>query len=479
MSVVNHILETPELPTMSLFDQLLPVEIVSRIFLTPFDEDGDDVEVNASPQHHPITISHVSRRWRDIALSTPMLWTEIDLVHDVDGFPLSRLFVERSAECSLTIYMQFDSPAGMEVEDAKVGGAFEVIVPHMRRWRNLFFGTVYLNSFRHLSEHEQSFSAPQLECLHLSCESTSAPPIITIAPHFAPELSELSLSAVQLNFNVSHTPKLSSLDLCGVNFVPLWALGKVMASSQLVEVDIHEIGLITDQVLHDHATSTPVTCPNLLRFSIGIFRTAAVMTKLLTLIRAPRLEELALRGHVTNVAHDEVVRALCEPATSYPSITSLLLDGLTVHDKIGANWAGLFKQHPLIDRLVIGDHTYSIDRIISSLVNPPPSPDAGSGAVTPEALLLPNLRELHLKGAPFSGILSLAEKRRVRGCMFVLVIDAEEFTPPWVMEQCTRALRGEGEVRVMPLSNLYMEARAKAHQKAREQTISMTRASMR
>ncbi|KAJ7134288.1 hypothetical protein C8R44DRAFT_609878, partial [Mycena epipterygia] len=60
--------------------RFLPPEILSLIFMQcPRAEDHDQGLRNPSPRVAPLLLVRICSRWRHIALSTPMLWTDLQL----------------------------------------------------------------------------------------------------------------------------------------------------------------------------------------------------------------------------------------------------------------------------------------------------------------------------------------------------------------------------------------------------------------
>ncbi|KAJ6577954.1 hypothetical protein B0H19DRAFT_1229908 [Mycena capillaripes] len=115
----------------------LPNEIVSEIFIQ---------FLPAYPHFPPLTgifsptlLTHICRRWREIALGTPALWKAIgsyDNAGRISCNPemLSHLFdtwLDRSRSCPLSIEYH-------ETSDARIDAGFlEALVPHRARWEHL------------------------------------------------------------------------------------------------------------------------------------------------------------------------------------------------------------------------------------------------------------------------------------------------------------------------------------------------------
>ncbi|KAJ7659164.1 hypothetical protein DFH06DRAFT_437322 [Mycena polygramma] len=122
----------------------LPNEIISEIFLhtveptraggVPSSTDG------------PLLVAQICRRWRDIALSTPRLWSNISL--DLENIPayegqlhLLETWLRRSGDCPLFISI-IHQPRPLPSElwgkyDGSVREFVRAILPHRRRWQEL------------------------------------------------------------------------------------------------------------------------------------------------------------------------------------------------------------------------------------------------------------------------------------------------------------------------------------------------------
>lgn len=72
------------------FTHGLPVEILSRVFVLYVD--SHDCTGDVAFDTSPVCLSHVCRRWRDVALGIPILWRRVHLHsrHIVDDWYTSR-----------------------------------------------------------------------------------------------------------------------------------------------------------------------------------------------------------------------------------------------------------------------------------------------------------------------------------------------------------------------------------------------------
>jgi len=85
-----------------------------------------------------LTISHVTRHWRDIAIHSPLLWTYIDVSPD-QKLDAITAYTQRSKMCTFAVHYShpayaFETLAYERVLDA----SFDLIIPHVHRWKSIF-----------------------------------------------------------------------------------------------------------------------------------------------------------------------------------------------------------------------------------------------------------------------------------------------------------------------------------------------------
>lgn len=103
-----------------------------------------------------LVVAKVCRRWRNIALWTPKLYSFID----ARNLTITRIFLRRSNNLPIDIYMQSNASS------TNVHGIMTEVKPHFLRVRELQFQARY-QSMLALTLHVGSLSAPMLESLHL------------------------------------------------------------------------------------------------------------------------------------------------------------------------------------------------------------------------------------------------------------------------------------------------------------------------
>ncbi|KAJ7841560.1 hypothetical protein B0H13DRAFT_144336, partial [Mycena leptocephala] len=89
----------------------------------------------------PTILTHICRRWREIALSNPALWSVLsyddDIPSDLKGH-IFDIWLNRSRDCSLSL--QFGRGSGtLRMDNNRI---LEAVVPHRARWERL---ELYIN----------------------------------------------------------------------------------------------------------------------------------------------------------------------------------------------------------------------------------------------------------------------------------------------------------------------------------------------
>ncbi|KDQ17438.1 hypothetical protein BOTBODRAFT_172478 [Botryobasidium botryosum FD-172 SS1] len=128
----------------------LPTEIISLIFRF-IEPDSLHTTLDTCARYSvPLNVSSVSRRWRQVALSTPEIWSKIDM----HSMSLAALFIERSKRAPLDVAVDQDP------------NMMALVLPHIDRWRAL---RAIIPT--RLGEPQPLVPAPKLEALSIICGS--------------------------------------------------------------------------------------------------------------------------------------------------------------------------------------------------------------------------------------------------------------------------------------------------------------------
>ncbi|KAF8551261.1 hypothetical protein OG21DRAFT_1418332, partial [Imleria badia] len=152
------------------FARPMPVEVVANIF-----------DFASHSSHDPITqsisLSHVCKQWRQISLSTPSLWTFIQLSLPLSKSQLTRTcaWILRSRNRPLDIYMDFRDPDWDWDEASPILGSkameslMRFLVPHASRWHSIELLTdTWAPIFTFLSCTAAIESTPLLQSIRLA-----------------------------------------------------------------------------------------------------------------------------------------------------------------------------------------------------------------------------------------------------------------------------------------------------------------------
>ncbi|KAJ7866327.1 hypothetical protein B0H13DRAFT_2670755 [Mycena leptocephala] len=216
----------------------LPNEIVSNIFVH---------FLPAYPHYPPLTgllsptlLTQICRRWREIALGTPALWSAIS--SHIRRIPLEQkahifdLWLKRSRFCPLSLKI---------VDGTNVAAILAAAIPHRARWEHLELNNL---SPSHLPILECSM--PLLRHLDLSLSDSSA----VATEVFAPLLRTVVLSDVAASSVILPWARLTSLTL--LNVYPRQCVPILQKTSNLVRCEL-EVWFDSDNREHGPDITLP------------------------------------------------------------------------------------------------------------------------------------------------------------------------------------------------------------------------------
>ncbi|KAJ7633191.1 hypothetical protein FB45DRAFT_1058154 [Roridomyces roridus] len=116
----------------------LPAEITSEIFLQFLPSYPERPSV-VGP-YSPSLLLQICRRWRDVALATPTLWSTMELIlespqYHAGQLDLLKVWLPRSGNCALSIQLECD----MDDDEALaiIGQYIEALLCHPSRWQDM------------------------------------------------------------------------------------------------------------------------------------------------------------------------------------------------------------------------------------------------------------------------------------------------------------------------------------------------------
>ncbi|KAF8971064.1 hypothetical protein BDZ97DRAFT_1335494 [Flammula alnicola] len=129
---------TCDLETIQPIDKV-PPELLSEIFnaVLPPNED-----ISISLDAGPFLVSHVSRKWRHVALSDSRLWSSFRITITINTKPhhisLINLWIDRSSSQPISLTLWIDPFAHLKPETCKMATAvFRLLAAQSARWRRL------------------------------------------------------------------------------------------------------------------------------------------------------------------------------------------------------------------------------------------------------------------------------------------------------------------------------------------------------
>ncbi|KAJ7252141.1 hypothetical protein B0H12DRAFT_626666 [Mycena haematopus] len=176
----------PNLPFIRMHDPSpilrLSRDVLSEIFLWTLPSNGfQPLNTRGWIPSEPLTLSHVSNLWRDIAISTPALWSTIwvDRPREVH-IAMVKLWIEYSRQCPLIIYLRQTPPGQppspfMDPREHELTDKILLILAHqLYRWKRVTFLFTHHAQLSLLDLPEFPSAAPLLEHIHISTSGWDA-----------------------------------------------------------------------------------------------------------------------------------------------------------------------------------------------------------------------------------------------------------------------------------------------------------------
>ncbi|KAJ6571707.1 hypothetical protein B0H19DRAFT_1130810 [Mycena capillaripes] len=190
-------------PALTISD--LPNELLVAIATAGQEGRVPDTDPQPMVSKTEWTLSHLSRRFRDIIVGAPALWTIVEANLNAEGsVEILKLYLERSRACD--IWATLRRPSVGSVDDLKlIEKRINQIFPHVHRMRRLRIvlrtttGGLLLAPFRDIS-------APNLQHLELVLthfSSLSTGPVELFVPG-APKLTSLIMDGFKLQLPLPH-----------------------------------------------------------------------------------------------------------------------------------------------------------------------------------------------------------------------------------------------------------------------------------
>ncbi|KAF7296838.1 Fatty acid hydroxylase [Mycena indigotica] len=348
----------------------LPNELLTAVFAFSVDHDPHDDSILTTS---PMTLSHVCRRWRVVALACGSLWCSLVITYPTSPQQFTRVltFLSRSKNYPLDILLDVRDPEwDFEQPETQHGFTIQDMQTVLKllsgngkaapRWRSMELLTDTWAPIHTFLEFTREWAPPKrLERLVLSrCNAyfarrgqlfqpaaLSAPiPLFQAAPS---NLHHLSLVGVHIDWSVFRAPLLTTLELKyhAADIRPSFEqLAAILTSCSLLEtLSIIGSGPSLPPPSSSSPPMIPITIPSLKSLTIG-YVDASAAVRLLSLLRLPFLTALGIEDAGQGILpHDEdfspfsdhgpVVLAaltnLSDDVIALKQLTSLTLDSLT------------------------------------------------------------------------------------------------------------------------------------------------------
>jgi hypothetical protein len=314
-----------ELQNMKAATYNLPSETLSAIFEAGLDEASHPTsraQAFLECSHDPLPIpfemlvSAVSRRWRNVALQMPRLWTNLWINFAQPTRGLHDLYLYRSKTSLLDITL---IPFGRHKPDFShaddVGACFkqhmELLIPHVGRWRKLVIQRAFTGGFTEQYSILTHLYAPALETLEADI-------------HTQPQLDMEVFSG--------GAPRLSSVVLYGPYFRPppgtikylsLSYIGPPISHgqfSQLIRPMSSLTHLMMELTVFEDTNIPSIALPSVISLDIGQSDLSGHSVDVLRFLDLPAVEKLTFRGY----SYD-MIRVVAQNGRLYPSVTSLTM----------------------------------------------------------------------------------------------------------------------------------------------------------
>ncbi|KAL7277092.1 hypothetical protein ACG7TL_008937 [Trametes sanguinea] len=305
----------------------LPPEVLVLIFKAGarMPQDGPVTETTV-PRPFPLVIASVSRQWRDIAINTPELWTNITIQHPrhYNWIPVC---LQRS--CGLPIDVTMDCRSTNLITAPVVDCMMSRLMPHVHRWRRFALMTCDPAIAYVIGRRLSDASAPQLRHLQLSLSGSSGNQEVVL-----PDILQGGAEALSsVRFDSLATPWGSAplVNLTTIDLRWLWLRTRLqyeqfrdmLAASPRIRALILRGTYIH---LHSGRTYPPLSIPTLRYLELS----GDTVCRMSSLLSTPALEELTL-ANLDETEFREFVESLPLPITPdgvggrYPALRSLSL----------------------------------------------------------------------------------------------------------------------------------------------------------
>ncbi|EJD34602.1 hypothetical protein AURDEDRAFT_176352 [Auricularia subglabra TFB-10046 SS5] len=228
--------------------QRLPLEVLRLVFLE-LAQDDDQRSINYSIGPHilvrtktPFVLAAVSRRWRDLALTTSLLWTYIAVptTNNARAVDYVEILLCRSGKCPVDVFLPWNMSATPKWTNTTTEGRIlDLISAHTKRWRRFRLhipkGAINLGkmvAFR--------CPTPMLEGSYIVCQEEAPGPASTTYLPFAPRIRSIYARNCQVVPSPQSVPltHLHTLYLfASISCHTMWAILRLAPNVEFLSVE--------------------------------------------------------------------------------------------------------------------------------------------------------------------------------------------------------------------------------------------------
>ncbi|KAJ7251334.1 hypothetical protein C8J57DRAFT_672813 [Mycena rebaudengoi] len=286
------------------------------------DEDSDG-GINQLPVE--VAASHVSVYWRNVALSSRLLWCHID-VRPGESLGKLREYLARSGQCLLTVLLDLTR----RPSEPNLAAKLDLLFLHLSRWRRVTIHSSQETSDIPVVSRLYDVFAPSLEHLCLcindmdseNLKSIRRAAFEQILTQGCPRLSVLRLRGLSMHFFRPPLTNITTLYLEQTRglFIGFHRFSNLLtASPSLAHLSIH------DSIIDDMVETWPFDChiatPNLVSLRISLPGVRPMFSEILMSLIAPKLQSLVLKE--VGEAHLDRFFAVPDCASKFPALRSL------------------------------------------------------------------------------------------------------------------------------------------------------------
>lgn len=309
------------------------------------------VEILKTTVHTPtfnaveIALSHISAHLRHITLNTPSLWTSITIHHSC--LARTAAYLARSETCPLDLVICLDKTFNF------IGPIFELLYPHVARWRFLHLIAECRTSVYHATLYLTSITVPILETLRVTVVDTVHSNAINSLPSNifsggAPSLLEVHMEDIPVQQCLPPMASVKHLKLVSPRTTKLRGYHSVFSTLQcLTHLEIH------NHITHTFDTDPHVTLPSLLSLKIFVADTVTI-SAMLIFIDAPQLVSLTIGSLIEYDLDVFYESRLPDDAPKFPLLRTLTLNQDPMQEFTAFTWQKIMLAFPTITNFIFG-----------------------------------------------------------------------------------------------------------------------------